>query len=63
MQKGYDDEISAAAFGHVYNSLPINNNDTNATIRGKLMNLIRNMPTGPERNYYVRRVHQYHGYE
>jgi hypothetical protein len=63
MQKGYNDEISAAAFGEIYNMLPINNNDTNATIRGKLMNLIRNMPPGSDRNYYVRRIHQYHGYE
>jgi hypothetical protein len=63
MQRGYNQEILAAAFGHIYDSLEINNNDTNATIRAKFMNAISNTPPGPDRNYLVNRIHQYHGYE
>ncbi len=59
MQQRNNNSISAAVFGNYYNKLQINNNNTNANIRAKFMNLIKNEPE-PFKSYGTRRIRQYH---
>ncbi len=59
MQRRANDEFAASLFGSLYKDLPIENDNTNNTIRHRFLNLIDD---GPDdyKNYLRRRIYQYH---